>query len=204
MTSDELVVQGKYYRSAGRFNEAYKCFLEAALDNNRAAIKNLGRCYLHGEGVRQDYDKSSYYFDMAKSVLGKNDSEYEYGEDIVDRRYNFMIGLEPMKRNVFKYIVEDVLKVMTGREDYLSVAYVPVREDKLSCVQSHPEENCDLHYMEIIISDESGRGFKILAKEDMSLLDTIAIYKKILIDYVIPDVSEWENVTEKVKYDAED
>lgn len=213
MTSAELVSRGKIYRNAGRFNEAYKCFLEAALSNDRDAIKNLGRCYLHGEGVIQDPEKASYYFELAKaaaetsmpkyhdaqgcddSELGDNDSDC-----FEDRRFNFTIGLEPMKRNVFKYIVEDVLRVMDDEEDYLSVAYIPVRADKVSCIQSHRQENSELNYMEIIIENDSKRGFMILAKEDLSMKEAIDIYKTVLVDYEFPNLVGWEDVTEKVKY----
>ena len=203
MTSEELVAQGKHYRAVGRFDEAYKSFLEAALNNSSEAIKNLGRCYLHGEGVQQDYDKALYYFDMAKAIPSKGNSEYDDAEYDEDRRYNFHIGLEPMERNVFKCIVVDVLKVMTDREDYLSIAYCSTRGDRVSCIQSHPEENCDLHYVEIVIEDNNDRGFRIYAKEDLSLLDTIGFYRKILVDYELFDISDWEDVTEKVPYEAE-
>ena len=217
MTSAELVSRGKIYRNAGRFNEAYKCFLEAALDNDRDAIKNLGRCYLHGEGVGQDPEKASYYFELAKAAAGTSMPKYHdvqgcddsgAGDNdsdcFEDRRYNFTIGLEPMKRNVFKYIVEDVLRVMDDEEDYLSVAYIPVRGDKVSCIQSRRQENSELHFMEIIIENDSKRGFMILAKEDLSLKDTIEIYKKVLVDYEFPDLEGWEDVTEKVEYIYDD
>ena len=82
--------------------------------------------------------------------------------------------------------------------------YCLARGDRVLCIQSHLEENCDQHYVEIIIEDDSERGFKIFAKEDVSLLDTIEFYKKILIDYELFDISDWEDVTEKVQYGAED
>ena len=217
MTMAELVSRGKIYRNAGRFNDAYKCFLEAALNNDRDAIKNLGRCYLHGEGVRQDPEKASYYFELAKAaaetsmpkyhdVQGCDDSDAGDNDSdcFEDRRFNFTIGLEPMKRNVFKYIVEDVLRVMEYGEDYLSVAYIPIRGDKVSCIQSHPQENCELHYMEIIIKNDSKRGLMTLAKEGLSLKETIEIYKKVLVDYEFPNLVGWEDVTEKVEYMYDD
>ncbi len=202
MTDIELLKQGELFRDKGCYEDAYKCFLEAAMLNNRTALRKLGRCYLRGEGVQQNYEKAALYFDLSKNLNDSND----YDEEDIDCspegkkcQFNFTQGLEPMRENVFRYVVEDILKQLVFGDDYLCVAYSPVRVDGISAVQAAKNE--DTYYTEIITNNtESKRGFDIYRKSDMTLTEVIAVFRNILVDYMTPDVSGYENVTELVVY----
>ncbi len=65
MTNYELTLKGKYNRDERRYDESYQFFLEAALQKEPVAMKNLGMAYMYGEGVRQDYKKGFHYLSLA-------------------------------------------------------------------------------------------------------------------------------------------
>ncbi|WP_319926913.1 tetratricopeptide repeat protein [Xenorhabdus littoralis] len=53
------------------YNEAFKYYLLAAKKGNDVALNNLGYMYELGKGVKQDYQKSLYYYNKA-SLLDKD------------------------------------------------------------------------------------------------------------------------------------
>ena len=61
-----LVEQADNYLEKGDFEEAYRLLLEAVLhDGDGEALSILGSMYFHGDGVREDFDKSCKYFALA-------------------------------------------------------------------------------------------------------------------------------------------
>lgn len=72
MTVQELVLKGKYNRDERRYEKSYKFFLEAALEDDPIAIKNLGTAYIYEEGVCQDFEKGFHYlrraYDLSKDA----------------------------------------------------------------------------------------------------------------------------------------
>lgn len=71
-----------YYQGYGvekDINKALKLFEQAANENYRPSIANLGVMYAHGDGVKQDYKKAhSYYLKAAK--LGDTQSAFNLGQ----------------------------------------------------------------------------------------------------------------------------
>ena len=64
--SKKLVKQAEEYLEQDDFEEAYRLLLEAILlDGNGEALSILGRMYLTGDGVKEDYDKSSKFYALA-------------------------------------------------------------------------------------------------------------------------------------------
>lgn len=61
-----LVEQADNCLEKGDFEEAYRLLLEAVLhDGDGEAMSLLGSMYFHGDGVREDFDKSCKYFALA-------------------------------------------------------------------------------------------------------------------------------------------
>ena len=51
----------KFMTEKGDFEEAYRLLLEAVLhDGDGEALSILGSMYFHGDGVREDFDESSF------------------------------------------------------------------------------------------------------------------------------------------------
>ena len=131
----------------------------------------------------------------SQAIMKKNKLRHVSEVD-EDRHFNITLGLEPMNNNTFKYIVEGILKEKCFGDAYLSVAYNPVRDDKISCVQAYRINDSILYHTEVIISDDNERGYKILFKEDMSLMETISVFRIILVYYQTPPLLEWEELTD--------
>ena len=71
MTAARLVTMGKCYMEEYDYEMAYRCFLDAALQNNADAILNLGIMYLDGsEVLRQDFDDACHLLQWSDDTLG--------------------------------------------------------------------------------------------------------------------------------------
>lgn len=130
--------------------------------------------------------------------------EYEYSgtRETVDRGFNISHGLEPMKLNVFEYVIEDIISTMFyGMYDYLCVSYMPKREDGVEAIQTARPQIDEKHNSEIVIADENSEcGFRIYNKKDMTVKETIKLFREVLVEYKRPDLTGWEDVTEIVNY----
>lgn len=136
-----------------------------------------------------------------KKMSGFDEIEYNGTKETVNRCFNICHGLEPMKENVFEYVIVEILSTMFyGAEDYISVYYAPERTDRLSCVQADRAQIDEKYNTEIVVNDDSKRGFKIYSRKDMTLKETIRIFHEVLVEYKFPDLSGWDDVTEIVKY----
>ena len=66
MAKSQFVILGDTYMSSGRFDEAYKYYLEAAIgEKDPDAIVKLAGMYLDDKYLRTDYEKAFRYFTMA-------------------------------------------------------------------------------------------------------------------------------------------
>ena len=131
------------------------------------------------------------------SMDGLGGMEYNGTKETVDRCFNICHGLEPMNENVFEYVIKDILSTMFyGAGDYLCVAYTPTRLDRVSAVQASRPQVDEGYNTEIIINDDSKRGFNIYTQKDMTLAETISIFRKVLVEYSYPDLTSWENITD--------
>ena len=130
--------------------------------------------------------------------------EYDYGgtRETVNRGFNISHGLEPMKYNVFEYVIEEIISTMFyGSNDYLCVSYTPTREDGVEAIQTARPQIDERLNTEIVVSDNnSERGFRIYNKKDMTIKETINLFREVLVEYKSPDLAGWEDVTEIVNY----
>lgn len=136
-----------------------------------------------------------------KKISGYNRMGYNGTRETIDRGFNISHGLEPMKGNVFAYVIEEIVSTMFyGCDDWLCVSYKPTREDGVQAIQVARPQIDELLNTEIIVDDEGKRGFKIFCKKDMTVEETIKIFWEVLVEYKRPDLSGWEDVTEIVCY----
>ena len=63
---DALNQLARQYEDAGDEEMAYRCYLENAMtEADGESLMQLGKRYLFGEYVNEDYDKAGHYFEMA-------------------------------------------------------------------------------------------------------------------------------------------
>ncbi len=66
MNNSELCEIAKKYESRGDIENAYQCYLEAAMaENDGEAMKALAQMYFEGNYVHENYDKAGKYYGMA-------------------------------------------------------------------------------------------------------------------------------------------
>ncbi len=124
--------------------------------------------------------------------------------EVVDGRFNVTLGLEPMNDNVFEYLVCSILKKMYSRKTgYLSIAYVPARPDRLSCIQCYQQINGEGFSVEIVEKSKNWRGYNSYKVMDLGLNDTVALFRKTLVKYRFPDITDWVDITDSLHCDPE-
>ena len=121
---------------------------------------------------------------------------------VLDHRFNICQGLEPMQENVFKYLVESILKSeYAGQPGYICVAYNPSRSDSVSAIQTSRPLPDDGFSVEVVLNRKSGgRDFTILCKKELSLTETINLLRLVLVGYQYPDIHGWIDVTGMIRY----
>ena len=121
-------------------------------------------------------------------------------KETVDRCFNMVHGLAPMKENVFIYVIEDIISAMYfGVDHYLCVAYEPLREDGLSAIQvSRPQINGGYN-VEIVMNADNERGFICYCRKDESLEKTLYWFHRVLVEYDCPDLTSWMDITNVIR-----
>lgn len=140
-----------------------------------------------------------YYNEESKgSVIAFND----VANTVLDHRFNISHGLEPMKENVFKYLVESILKSESyGQNGYICVAYCPTRNDGISAIQTSRPSRGEGFSVEIIVDKKSVvNDFTNYCKKGLSLYETIDLFRKVLVEYKYPDISGWIDITGMIHF----
>lgn len=124
-------------------------------------------------------------------------------EETYSGEYDFRLclGNEPMDLNMFNMIVPKTLeKLMFQNKGWFCAYYEPIRNDGVSVIQvSRPEFDGNFH-VEVVVKSEHWRGFSIYAKNDVNYIETIQYFREVMERYRCPDLSEWEEITENVRY----
>ncbi len=108
--------------------------------------------------------------------------------------YSINLSPEPMKKSAFSFLVSRALEQMIDQKnDYLTIGYSPVREDKISCIQASRTGN--LYHVEIIRELDDGQKFHIWAKDDLPFDEAIEHFKTVCVDYLVPELSVWNDIT---------
>ena len=117
----------------------------------------------------------------------------------VKRSFSLGLGCEPMEANMFQYCIAEIIKTMHGgMGDYISVHYVPVREDCVSCIQATRPWNTEGITVEIIKVLNDGLNFHTYALSELSVSDVIDIFNQVLVYYECPDLDDWDEITDVV------
>ena len=104
MNSRELIELGRDHLEEYEVEEAYRCFLEAALMDDPEAIIELGIAYLYGRGVNEDFKKAFHYFKTAYTL--KRDLSMMW--DISEVRDDLILTEEG--RNAYMDFIEFLLE----------------------------------------------------------------------------------------------
>ncbi len=201
MNTHDLVKKGEYMRKAGRHNEAYRCFLESALFDDPAGLKNLGLSYLHGEGVPQDLEKATYYLSLSRSAPKEEIYNHGYSEETND--YSFSLALEALKSNSFNRIVVDILCTLEDADNnFLTIAYCSPRDDRCLFVQAARETDKDTFYVEIGLESDNPSVSTLWRKSFLSLSEAIEIFRVVLVGFTLPEMASWEEI--KIPYDIKE
>ncbi len=107
------------------------------------------------------------------------------------------LGLEPMKGDVFRYVVVDFLKeIGPSTDEFFVASYMPKRADNVTCIQAI--RNTDgTYYVEILKNfDEDDIPFHVYVKDRASLYETILYFETVLVFFKCPDVELWDDDTE--------
>lgn len=106
MKASELVERGDYFSSKKLYEEAYVCYLEAALsEKDGDAFYELGRMYLYGRYVDRDYAKAFKYFRISFDITGSSRGMI----DIMLNEYDEITSDKEGRRNCrnyFDYMLE--------------------------------------------------------------------------------------------------
>ena len=112
---------------------------------------------------------------------------------------NIELAPVPMKPATLIHIVMPALvRVAVGKEGYFTIGYSPIRGDRISAIQA-ASSGKELH-VEVVFGEKSRGDFRILAKDPMSVEKAIEMFYNVCVDWACPDVSGWEDITDKVKY----
>lgn len=131
---------------------------------------------------REDHAESSAAFDEAE--------------------FNLCFGLEPMRQKEFDYFIKSFLeKLYKGKARYLSIGYNPHRPDGVSAIQMYRphvlENDCSV---EIVVDSDNARGFTIYCRKQQTLEEAINWFRKVLVDYERPNLSDWIDITDICSY----
>lgn len=145
----------------------------------------------------------SFWLHINEELAEEYRTDYkDYIRESGSHAFSLTIGLEPMKGFTFKYVVVDMLNsIYAGQDSYVEISYLPPRDDKVWTVQAaRPQFDETFNVMIVYKDDEAKRGNRIMCKKDLSLNETISIFFKVLVKYETPDTSDWENITDLVRY----
>ena len=80
----------------------------------------------------------------------------------------------------------------------MTVGYLPPREDNITGIQAAPNSDGKF-WVEILAEYDDGEPFHTYCKKNVSFRQTVRYFREILVNYVCPDLTEWDEVTELVK-----
>lgn len=122
-------------------------------------------------------------------------------ERISDRQFNLDLGNCPMKRNVFYYMIADVIRNMrVGDKDWLSIGYADGRKDNIQVIQTYRSLKANGFMVELVVKANDIKPFEIYSKVGLTTEETIDVFEKVLCDFESPDISSWDTVTDIVQY----
>ena len=126
----------------------------------------------------------------------KADRKYS-GKTPLERNLSLTLGLEPMLYSSFCCTVAKMLKAIgMNPDEYVTIKYLPVREDHVSGIQACRHEADGNMWVEIEKVFDDGIPFHSYTKFGVSVEDTIDIFGRLLVDYECPDLSDWDETTE--------
>ena len=126
----------------------------------------------------------------------KTDCKYS-GKIPIENHLSLTLGLEPMLYGTFCYTVAKMLKAIgMNPDEYVTIRYLPVRNDHVSGIQACRHEVGGGMWVEIEKVYDDGIPFHSYTKFGISVEDTIDIFGRLLVDYECPDLSDWDENTE--------
>ncbi len=127
------------------------------------------------------------YYDRKRKEHIVRDRECS-GKPPLESCLSLTLGLEPMEYNTFYHTVERMLKVIgIGANEFVTIRYLPVREDNISIIQAcSPKPDGDM-WIEIIKVYDDGIPFHTFIKHGVSFDETIDVFGKVLVDFECPD-----------------
>ncbi len=121
-----------------------------------------------------------------------------------DHLFEDVIQPKPLDTQEFDRLVTERLNLLeNANNNHLVIAYSPFRWDTLSHVQAIKMWDDNGYRVEWATNtgeDNIRRGLKLYNKDHMSEEDAIQVFKKVLVDYEMPDKSEWEDETDISMY----
>ena len=137
MTAARLVTMGKCYMEEYDYEMAYRCFLDAALQNNADAILNLGIMYLCGsEVVQQDFVKAFHYLKLDYEMTGI----IRTGFDVSEARIEILESIEGKEayRDYIEFLINNQewhYYIIKGEEYRDNGLYPKSVEEEIKCYQ---------------------------------------------------------------------
>ncbi len=120
----------KYYTKAlmkfsqGNFNHGIKDLIHSSSEGYVPALKEIGLCYLHGIGLKQNLSKAIKYFKKSKDNA---ESQYELA-----KLYYFGYGLKQSYKKSQKYLIKAVKQDYCPAINLMAVAYQVSGKNKKS------------------------------------------------------------------------
>ena len=140
------------------------------------------------------------YIDDSKLSGTETVGYCEKTKSMLNHEFNISHGLEPMKENVFRYLVESILKSeCQGQSGYICVAYEPVRPDGISAIQTSTPVPDRGFAVEIITNEKTmSKNYTCYRQNGLSLLETIELFRKVLVGYLRPNLEGFIDITEMI------
>lgn len=120
-------------------------------------------------------------------------------ESMKNQQFRLTLADEPMHKGFFDYSITELIKNMRiGEGHFLIIGYPTVREDNVSAIQVQRMEPQNGFWIELIMVYDDGQDFHTYCKNDVSTEETIKIFRKVVVDYTIPFLGDWDEITDIV------
>ena len=119
-------------------------------------------------------------------------------------KFNYVIPNKPLSEELLGLYVSDKLFMLKSKPDsWITVAYEPIRQDEVSCVQVARMYDDDGFWVEWVTDTGKEKGVTIYSKAHMTEEETMSVFRQVLVDYEKPDKKEWYNYTDYQMYSSQ-